>query len=87
MNNKPLPQVLMACGHFADSITTDGEPYCSLCFGETIKAFTPVSVEEGRMARCMDCGKLAKSDPKRQPFFQARPAEDTDLYACRCRPL
>ena len=82
----PKLTVIMACGHAANSITSDGEVYCGECFGETIAAFTPADIPNVfRFAECMDCGCLMESKPKTLAFFTYRDDHETDRFWCGCR--
>ena len=81
---------MMKCGHAANaSRMVDGEPQpvCVICFGINPEAATvaeePPSLE-GRMSRCLDCGRTTPSNSN-LPFFRHQPeeAEDTHYDGCR----
>ena len=83
VHNPPM----MACGHAANALTTDGHPSCAICVGIHLGA-TVVADEkpslEGRTASCSYCRDTVPSKWG-LPFFSYRADSSTDLFYCGCR--
>jgi hypothetical protein len=81
----PIHQVVMACGHVADSLTADGQIYCSRCIGETLASLRPVTIQGvDRFASCMSCEAQALSEPEKLSFFTFRDSQEDDRFWCGC---
>jgi hypothetical protein len=86
---------LMKCGHIANATTMIPNSSntgkikihsCVICAG--IVAGFNITIDEpldltGRKAKCDECGKIVKSNPK-LPFFSYRPDKEYDSYYSGC---
>lgn len=87
-DSSPRLSLKMACGHFADTLDEDGQPYCSACLG-SIDAWivTAIPGQERRSARCTDCGQVRPGPALDLPFYRYRDDAGTDSFYCGCRGL
>ena len=81
-------EVLMKCGHTANSVFKyNGEykPCCAICFGITNDAVEEVELQslENRKAKCSWCGKEVDSRYS-LPFFKHKPDKEYDTFYCGC---
>lgn len=77
---------MMKCGHAANAIDGNRDPVCAICLGIHSGA-TETAVEPdltGRVARCMECGKITISSTN-LPFFEHRPDRPYDSYYNGCK--
>ncbi len=83
---EPYRQVLMKCGHVANSLYgKDNQPCCLICAPKP-EAFEKITVLPnliGRKAKCSDCDNIVDSNWY-LPFFEYRPNEEYDKYYCGC---
>lgn len=71
----------MRCGHTANALTKNGDPYCVIC-SESDIAEQQKNIKN-RKAKCVSCGKITESHLE-LPFFKSTPTKETDEYYCGC---
>ena len=81
---------LMACGHVGNAVDENKNPVCAICDG--IKSGARVAIREcvgnegleGRIAKCVDCGKFTESKWN-LAFFEYRPDAVYDYFYNGCK--